>query len=56
MGYILYGISAAISFIAGYLVCKMIYKPEMNTDDCLAFLREKGYYINLNVLGKGDKR
>jgi len=38
--------------VAGIYLCKMFSKEEINTDMCMDYLKERGYYVNLNILPK----
>lgn len=52
-----------ITFILGIILGVYGYKTlfskkkiELNTDECMEFLKEKGYYVNLNVVQDKEKK
>lgn len=51
---IIYGLAGlVVGFILGKLTNKKI---ELDSDMCLEYLKKKGYWVNLNVNPKGEKR
>lgn len=44
------GITFCIGMVAGILIDRYLLKNdgELTTDDCISFLKERGYWVNIN--------
>ncbi len=47
-----YLITLILGMIMGFIICKRFFMKteELNTDECMEYLKNKGYYINLNLV------
>lgn len=44
------GVTFLFGVVAGAFLRGLFNKPELNTDVCMDYLKERGYFVNLNSL------
>ena len=47
-----YIITLILGMIMGFMIDRRLFKKEieLNTDECMEYLKNRGYYINLNLV------
>ena len=54
-GMYIIGLIFIVGIIIGIFLSRFFKKDDLNTDECLNFLKEKGYWVRLNIGPKSDK-